>query len=128
MKPLALTVLTLALAAPAAGQEASSPPATVQAEVHGLILMNAFANDAAVNNSDVPQFVLPPPPTGGLPSSGAGATLRQSRITVTALVPDFAGGQLTGELDVDVFGGQQPSTGGRTVKATHFNLAAGFEF
>ena len=62
MKPLALTVLTLALAAPAAGQEASSSPATVQAEVHGLILMNAFANDAAVNNSDVPQFVLPPPP------------------------------------------------------------------
>jgi hypothetical protein len=114
MKPLALTVLTLALAAPAAGQEASSSPASVQAEVHGLILMNAFANDAVVNNSDVPQFVLPPPPTAGLPSSGAGATLRQSRITVTALVPDFAGGQLTGELDVDVFGGQQPSTGGRT--------------
>jgi hypothetical protein len=114
MKPLALTVLTLALAAPAAGQEASSSPTAIQAEVHGLILMNAFANDAAVNNSDVPQFVLPPPPAGGLPVSGAGATLRQSRVTATALVPDFAGGQLTGELDVDVFGGQQPSTGGRT--------------
>jgi hypothetical protein len=113
MKRLALIVLTLAFAAPAAGQEASSSP-TVQAEVHGLILMNAFANDAAVNNSDVPQFVLPPPPAGGLPASGGGATLRQSRVTATALVSDVAGGQLTGELDVDVFGGQQPSTGGRT--------------
>ena len=113
MKRLALIVLTLAFAAPAAGQEASSSP-TVQAEVHGLILMNAFANDAAVNNSDVPQFVLPPPPAGGLPASGGGATLLQSRVTATALVSDVAGGQLTGELDVDVFGGQQPSTGGRT--------------
>jgi hypothetical protein len=111
----ACTLCTLALsAAAAAAQEATSTPATMQAEVHGLILMSAFANDAAVNNSDVPQFVLLPPPAGGLPASGAGATLRQSRVTATAMVPEFAGGQLTGELDVDVFGGQQPSTGGRT--------------
>jgi len=114
MKPLALTLFTLALAAPAAGQDTNATATRVQAEVHGLILMNAFANDAAVNNSDVPQFVLPPPPAGGLPSSGGGGTLRQSRLTVTALVPEYAGGQLNGELDVDVFGGQQPSTGGRT--------------
>ena len=111
----ACTLCTLALsAAGAAAQEATSTPATMQAEVHGVILMSAFANDAAVNNSDVPQFVLLPPPAGGLPASGAGATLRQSRVTATAMVPEFAGGQLTGELDVDVFGGQQPSTGGRT--------------
>jgi hypothetical protein len=111
----ACTLCTLALsAAAAAAQEATSTPATMQAEVHGVILMSAFANDAAVNNSDVPQFVLLPPPAGGLPASGAGATLRQSRVTATAMVPEFAGGQLTGELDVDVFGGQQPSTGGRT--------------
>lgn len=30
------------------------------------------------------------------------------------MVPKFAGGQVTGELDADFFGGQQPSTGGRT--------------
>ena len=111
----ACTLCTLALsAAAAAAQETTSTPATMQAEVHGVILMSAFANDAAVNNSDVPQFVLLPPLAGGLPASGAGATLRQSRVTATAMVPEFAGGQLTGELDVDVFGGQQPSTGGRT--------------
>ena len=111
----ACTLSTLALsAAAAAAQEATSTPPTMQAEVHGVILMSAFANDAAVNNSDVPQFVLLPPLAGGLPASGAGATLRQSRVTATAMVPEFAGGQLTGELDVDVFGGQQPSTGGRT--------------
>jgi hypothetical protein len=114
MKPLALTVITLGVAVPVAAQEPSPSPDAMQGEVHGLILMNAFANDAAVNNSDVPQFVVRPPAVGGPPASGAGATLRQSRVTATALVSQFAGGQLTGELDVDVFGGQQPSTGGRT--------------
>ncbi len=109
------SIITLAAcAAPAAAQDPGATAPEIQAQVHGLILLNAFANDKAVNNSDVPQFVLPPPPAGGVPASGAGATLRQSRLTVTALVPEFAGGQLTGELDVDVFGGQQPSTGGRT--------------
>jgi hypothetical protein len=40
--------------------------------------------------------------------------VRQSRVTATALVPSFAGGALSGTLDVDFFGGQQPSSGGRT--------------
>jgi hypothetical protein len=40
--------------------------------------------------------------------------VRQSRVTVLAIVPEFAGGAIAGELDVDFFGGQQPSTGGRT--------------
>jgi hypothetical protein len=84
----------------------------LQASVHGLILMNAFHTSDNVNNSDVPQFAVPP---GGGPSgSTSSATVRQSRVTVSALVPEFAGGALTGELDVDFFGGQQPSTGGRT--------------
>ena len=47
-------------------------------------------------------------------ASASSATVRQSRVTVFALVPDFAGGAVTGELDVDFFGGQQPSSGGRT--------------
>jgi hypothetical protein len=84
----------------------------LDASVHGLILMNAFHTTEDVNNSDVPQFVLPPGTAGSRSTSSA--TVRQSRLTATALAPDFAGGQLTGELDVDFFGGQQPSTGGRT--------------
>ena len=85
----------------------------VEASVHGLILMNAFHTTDPVNNSDVPQFAVPvaPPATEASTSS---ATVRQSRVTVLALVPDFAGGAARGELDVDFFGGQQPSTGGRT--------------
>ncbi len=85
----------------------------VEASVHGLILMNAFHTTDPVNNSDVPQFAVPvaPPATA---ASASSATVRQSRVTVLALVPDFAGGAARGELDADFFGGQQPSTGGRT--------------
>jgi hypothetical protein len=86
----------------------------METELHGLVLLNGFVNSDGVNNSDVPQFVLPPPPPGGLPASAAGGTVRQSRLTARATLPDFARGRLSGELDVDFFGGQQPSTGGRT--------------
>jgi hypothetical protein len=85
----------------------------IEASVHGLILMNAFHTTANVNNSDVPQFAVPPTSTNP-EASASSATVRQSRVTVFALVPDFAGGAIRSELDVDFFGGQQPSTGGRT--------------
>ena len=101
---LALLVGTSPLAAQESG---------IQAAVHGLILMNAFHTTDNVNNSDLPQFATPASPAN--PRAGAtGATVRQSRVMVDAAVPDFAGGGLRGELDVDFFGGQQPSTGGRT--------------
>ncbi|HEX6434496.1 MAG TPA: hypothetical protein VFZ87_09635 [Gemmatimonadales bacterium] len=90
---------------------AQEPSSGLAASVHGLILMNAFHTSEDVNNSDVPQFVLP---AGGPERSTSSATVRQSRVTVTGLAPEFAGGQLVGELDVDFYGGQQPSTGGRT--------------
>ena len=109
MRGFALLPLWLALAARLSAQDPG-----IQAQLHGLILLNAFANSDAVNNSDVPQFVTPAASPGAPRASAAGATMRQSRLTVSALVPQFAGGQITGELDVDFFGGQQPSTGGRT--------------
>jgi hypothetical protein len=83
-------------------------------ELGGLVLVNGFYNDVRVNNSDVPQFALPPDPPGGLPPAGLGATVRQTRLTVFALAPGVLGAALTGELDADFFGGQQPSSGGRT--------------
>jgi hypothetical protein len=106
---LALTTSTLALSESALAQRPE-----IQTQVHGLIMVNAFVNGTAVNNSDVPQFVLPPPAPGGPPASAAGATVRQSRVRAQASVPEFGGGSLIAELDVDFFGGQQPSTGGRT--------------
>ena len=103
-----IAVSLTVLAAPLAAQQPD-----IEASVHGLILMNAFHTTDNVNNSDVPQFAVPATPTTPA-SSASSATVRQSRVTVFALVPDFAGGAVTGELDVDFFGGQQPSSGGRT--------------
>ena len=99
-----------ALAAPAAAQDRPQ----IEAAVHGLVLMNAFHTSDKTNNSDVPQFALPADPADNPASSASGGTVRQSRVTVTAVVPEFGRGALRGELDVDFYGGQQPSTGGRT--------------
>ncbi len=107
---IALTATALALAA----QSLAAQSSNLDAHLGGLVLMNGFYNSAKVNNSDVPQFALPPDPPGGPPASAAGATIRQSRLMLRASVPEWAGGAVSGELDVDFFGGQQPSTGGRT--------------
>jgi hypothetical protein len=102
----------LAVCALAASPAAAQQP-DIEASLHGLILMNAFHTTDNVNNSDVPQFAVP---AGAAAPEGStsSASVRQSRVTAFALVPEFAGGVLEGELDVDFFGGQQPSTGGRT--------------
>ena len=108
-RPCVSLLLFAALAAaPAASQEPD-----IEASVHGLILMNAFHTTDNVNNSDVPQFAIPAGAASPEGSSSS-ATVRQSRVTAFALLPEFAGGALRGELDVDFFGGQQPSSGGRT--------------
>lgn len=107
---IAVTATALALAA----QSLAAQSSNLDAHLGGLGLMNGFYNSAKVNNSDVPQFALPPDPSGGPPASAAGATMRQSRLTLRASVPEWAGGAVSGELDADFFGGQQPSTGGRT--------------
>ncbi|MBI4501474.1 MAG: hypothetical protein HY700_09965 [Gemmatimonadetes bacterium] len=75
-------------------------------ELGGIVLMNGFFNNAKVNNSDLPTYVLPPDPPGGLPASALGATARQSEITLTASAPDVLGASFTGELDADFYGGQ----------------------
>jgi hypothetical protein len=103
-----LVALATLAAAPAVGQQPD-----IEASLHGLILLNAFHTTDNVNNSDVPQFAVPASATSP-EGSASSATARQSRVTAFALVPEFAGGVLEGELDVDFFGGQQPSTGGRT--------------
>jgi hypothetical protein len=106
--PAILLAFTAGTSAPLASQQPD-----IEASVHGLILMNAFHTTDNVNNSDVPQFAVPATPAGPEASTSS-ATVRQSRVTVFTLVPEFAGGAIKGELDVDFFGGQQPSTGGRT--------------
>jgi hypothetical protein len=87
----------------------------VRLEVSAQVLTNAFATLGRVNNVDVPQTVLPPPPTGATPATNdaLGLTLRQTRIGMAATVADVLGGSFGGDLDFDLFGGAQNGPGDR---------------
>jgi hypothetical protein len=89
-------------------QQPPPPPRTV--ELSGFVLMNGFFNSARVNNSDVPQFAENDP----IGLGAAGGTIRQTRLGVLVTDPNVLGGDFSGEIDADFFGGQQASSGGRT--------------
>ena len=91
-----------------ATQQAPQPKRTV--ELTGFVLLNGFYNSAQVNNSDVPQFAA----NDSIGLGNTGATIRQTRLGVLINDPDVLRGTFSGEIDVDFFGGQQPSSGGRT--------------
>lgn len=131
--PAALVTVALPLAAqtppppappppppPAAAATAAPPEAKRTVEFTGLVLVNGFFTNARVNNVDVPQFVDTLAPAGA-----AGGTLRQTRLGVFVTDPDVLHGSFSGELDVDFYGGQQPSTGGRTFPLLRLRRAVG---
>jgi len=119
----ATLLVTLAgLAVPLAAQAppATPPAATRTVELTGFVLVNGFFTNARVNNSDVPQFV-----DSLAPASAAGGTIRQTRLGVLVTDPDVLHGSFAGEVDVDFFGGQQPSSGGRTFPLLRLRRAVG---
>src|SRR5213594_2693427 len=122
-----LLVSLAVVALPLAAQTPPSPPAPAAAptakrtiELTGLVLVNGFFTNARVNNSDVPQFV-----DSLAPASAVGGTIRQTRLGLLVTDPDVLHGSFMGELDVDFFGGQQPSTGGRTFPLLRLRRAVG---
>jgi hypothetical protein len=80
----------------------------------GTVLMNGFYTSDKTNNNDLPQFALPRGASDSFPTGGVGATLRQTRVQARAFAAGVLGGDFTALVDVDFFGGQQPSNGGRT--------------
>jgi hypothetical protein len=82
-------------------------------EFNGRVLVTGFSNSRRVNNVDVPLFVRPDS-ASGLPQGGAGIAIRQTTLGLAVTAPQVFGGNFRGDIDVDFFGGQQPSTGGRT--------------
>src|SRR2546422_994259 len=122
-----LLVSLAAVALPLAAQTPPSPPAPAPApaakrtvELTGLVLVNGFFTNARVNNSDVPQFA------DSLPSASAiGGTIRQTRLGLLVTDPDVLRGSFSGEVDVDFYGGQQPSSGGRTFPLLRLRRAVG---
>jgi len=83
-------------------------------EISGLILFNGWYNGARLNNSDNPQFVAAAQDSSGLPNNNFAAGVRQSRLGLSISGMNALGAQLSGDIQLDFYGGQQPSAGGRT--------------
>jgi hypothetical protein len=120
-----LLVALVAVAPPLTAQTPpppAPPPAEAKRTVEftGLVLVNGFFTNARVNNVDVPQFVDTLAPAGA-----AGGTIRQTRLGVFVTDPDVLHGSFSGEVDVDFYGGQQPSSGGRTFPLLRLRRAVG---
>jgi hypothetical protein len=122
---LVLTVIAHPLSLAAQNAPDTTPPAAPAlrhtVEFSGVVLINGFFTNAGVNNSDVPQFAT----ADTIGVSGSGGTIRQTRLGVLLTDPDVLGGSFIGELDADFFGGQQPSTGGRTFPLLRIRRAVG---
>src|SRR5687768_13119842 len=94
-------------------------------ELNGRVMVNAFHNSARVNNVDNPQFVQPTSLSPGELNRGAGMAIRQTQLGLVVTVPEVLRGSFTGDVDVDFYGGQQPSSGGRTFPLLRLRTARG---
>ena len=102
--------LSCVVATPLWAQDNPKP----EVDLKVMVLMNGFYTSGKTNNVDLPQVAVPPSAGDSFPTDGLGATIRQSRVTAHAFLAGVAGGDFNAELDVDFWGGQQPSNGGRT--------------
>jgi hypothetical protein len=91
-------------------------------ELTGRVMMNAFHNSRRVNNVDNPQFATP---DVGTPGRGAGMAIRQTQLGLVVTSSDVLGGSFTGDVDVDFYGGQMASSGGRTFPLLRLRTARG---
>jgi hypothetical protein len=93
-------------------------------EFTGRVMVGGFGNSRRVNNVDNPQFVRPDT-TPGVPVRGLGMAIRQTRLGLAIRAPEVLGGAFTGDVDVDFYGGQQASSGGRTFPLVRLRTARG---
>lgn len=82
-------------------------------EFSGRVMVSGFGNSRRVNNVDNPQFVRPDT-VPAVPVRGVGMAIRQTRFGLAVRSASVLGGAFTGDVDVDFYGGQMPSSGGRT--------------
>lgn len=93
-------------------------------ELNGRVMVNTFHNSRRVNNVDNPQFALNVALPGEL-GRGAGMAIRQTQLGLAVTVPEVLRGSFTGDVDVDFYGGQQSSSGGRTFPLVRLRTARG---
>ena len=71
--------------------------------ISGIVLMNLFSNQGAVDNIDFPDLASPRTP--GYSNGSFGATLRQSQIGFEVFGPEVAGARTRADLQLDLAGG-----------------------
>lgn len=118
----AIALLRQQLAAQAAS--ATQSQSRARFDIGGRVLVNGFLNSRGVNNVDVPQFARPDAQAGPRPG-GLGAAIRQTTLSGTAFVPRVLGATFTGDVNVDFYGGQQASPGGRHFPLLRLRTARG---
>ena len=96
----------------------------IRMELTGRVLVQGFGNSRRVNNVDDPQFVRPDS-AADVSQRGGGMSVRQTLIAFRVSSPDVAGAQFAGDLQTDFFGGQMPSSGGRTFPLLRMRIAKG---
>lgn len=96
-------------------QSAVHSRSRIHVELSAQVLTNSFVTLGRVNNVDVPQTVLSPPPvaTTAATDDATGFTLRQTRFGAAASVEDVMGATLASDIDFDLFGGLQSGPGDR---------------
>ncbi len=118
----AIALLRQQLAAQAAS--ATQSQSRARFDLGGRVLVNGFANSRGVNNVDVPQFVRPDAQAGPR-AGGLGGAIRQTTLSATAFAPRVLGAAFTGDVNVDFYGGQQASPGGRHFPLVRMRTARG---
>jgi len=121
MAPTGTLLLSLAPASQTRPQipppsESQNPPPV---SLYGTILWNGFYNTGPANNADIPLLA---PQRGSDPLSNFGMTVRQSRLGVRYQGSEIAGAKLTGQAEIDFFGGKAALANGMNMDLVRLRL------
>lgn len=126
MAVLACAVMCVAPMMPMLAQTPADSAPRPFVTLGGRLALHTFTNVRRVNNVDNPQFVLADPPPGTA-MRGLGMSMRQSRLRLQfGGVESGLGSEIFGDAEVDFYGGQLPSAGGRHFPVLRLRTARAF--
>jgi len=88
----------------------------------GLVLFNSFIDSGNVDNIDLPSIASPP--TAGVGTLTAGASIRQTILGVQVTGPQVFGGRSSAEVNMDFYGGMPYSNYGTAAGIIRLRTAA----
>jgi hypothetical protein len=116
---------------PAKGPEAASPAPAVTSQnkvpvtVYGTILLNAFFDTSLNNIEDIPLFASKKGSDPFPNDKSFAMTARQSRLGLRFQGPDLMGAKVSGQVEVDFFGGKAALGNGINMDLLRLRLALG---